>query len=663
MDSEESTKVESTASGTEESSSEGDEAVNANHEGNEDEETSSGEVRNASEGNGGGRGGGRGDSDEEGSESPQSEDLNNATGEERSDEEDEGEANGNGNVYEKLRTLRKSNVREMEDLDDKIDNCGDGAELRQLKLTKRDIKKRQEKDEKALEKERINFELEQQQKTPKKPENQKTFRQGMQQLDEEQSDEMLKKRFSLIRKIFYILTYPYAKLTANGVSRTLGIDKHPYLLGIPFYFLMSLCPIAFIIIVLGVIPVGDPSKGVFHRSGLWTFVFIINPICMVVMTFLILAGFYSCAGMARPFRVFWPALVCVYIAEVVVMVAICTPEGVFNLLGLVAFLLAYLVVWIVTILYFAVRRRRVGARLLIRYGSIQVTLFIMFVMLIAYIIGYRYVPPGIQILLTIVLQMCIFIYRKSLLALTKSFPIDVAMLISGFWIPNLADMFTTLAYPSVHNYYVYGVLAVVESVSLMIQLIFLTRGWYIFQSKAKDCCKFQPCRGGGWTPEDKSVDLDDRGQSPNSKGFRIRQARFFFYRTLSKAVACIYYLAFGAVLRYGPNKEYYTFTSDPYAEANDDFKYLTDEIYIASVVFTSVVFIVIVCTGIIGAIWVKNVYYNTWARLRMEIRRWDRNYFGMVLAIITHNGMIAGLIVLYHWRIYWAWTHGLGVDN
>ena len=90
---------------------------------------------------------------------------------------------------------------------------------------------------------------------------------------------------------------------------------------------MALVPNAFIIIMLGVIPMGDPSKGVFKQDGVWPFVFVVNPICMTVMAFLVLAVFYSCAGIAKPFRTFFPSLIVVYIAEVVVMVAVVTPVG------------------------------------------------------------------------------------------------------------------------------------------------------------------------------------------------------------------------------------------------------------------------------------------------------------------------------------------------
>ena len=284
-------------------------------------------------------------------------------------------------------------------------------------------------------------------------------------------------------------------------------------------------------------------------------------------------------------------------------------------------------------------------------------------MLIGYIIGYRYSPSGVQIGLTVTLQIVIFIYRKVLLALTKNFPIDIAMLISGFWIPNLADMFTTLAYPSVHSIYVYGVLAAVEAGTLMLQLVFLTRGWYLFQSKVKDVIKGLPCRAMPWTIEDRTVDLDDRGQSPNSKGFRIRQARFFFFRTLSKSAACVFYLGLSPVLRYGLNKQYFIFTETPYASVDsDDYHLLTYDIWLASLGFTGVLLLSILATGIFGAIWIKSVYYNTWARLRREMMRWDRNYFGLVIAIIAHNGLLAGLIVLYHFRIWWSFTHGFDSD-
>ncbi len=48
-----------------------------------------------------------------------------------------------------------------------------------------------------------------------------------------------------------------------------------------------------------------------------------------------------------------------------------------------------------------------------------------------------------------------------------------------------------------------------------------------------------------------------------------RQARFYLWREASKFSAIIFYLFISIVLRYGPNKEYYNFSEDPYVPVKD----------------------------------------------------------------------------------------------
>lgn len=53
-------------------------------------------------------------------------------------------------------------------------------------------------------------------------------------------------------------------------------------------------------------------------------------------------------------------------------------------------------------------------------------------------------------------------------------------------------------------------------------------------------------------------------------GYLRRQARFYFWRIVSKLAAIVFYLFISTVLRYGPNSQYYNFSEDPYISLTDE---------------------------------------------------------------------------------------------
>lgn len=53
-------------------------------------------------------------------------------------------------------------------------------------------------------------------------------------------------------------------------------------------------------------------------------------------------------------------------------------------------------------------------------------------------------------------------------------------------------------------------------------------------------------------------------------GYLRRQARFYFWRIVSKLAAIVFYLFISTVLRYGPNSQYYNFSDDPYISLTDE---------------------------------------------------------------------------------------------
>ncbi len=55
------------------------------------------------------------------------------------------------------------------------------------------------------------------------------------------------------------------------------------------------------------------------------------------------------------------------------------------------------------------------------------------------------IPGDVQFLLALGLQLVVFVNRRVVLSLSDPFPIEIAMLLSGFWINNMSDMARTLS--------------------------------------------------------------------------------------------------------------------------------------------------------------------------------------------------------------------------
>ena len=75
-----------------------------------------------------------------------------------------------------------------------------------------------------------------------------------------------------------------------------------------------------------------------------------------------------------------------------------------------------------------------------KYLKVVIVVYIHFTILAAYVIFYRQVPDDAQFLLIFVSPSPSSSTVRSYLGFTDSFPIQMAMLLSGFWIENMSDI-------------------------------------------------------------------------------------------------------------------------------------------------------------------------------------------------------------------------------
>jgi len=121
--------------------------------------------------------------------------------------------------------------------------------------------------------------------------------------------------------------------------------------------------------------------------------------------------------------------------------------------------------------------------ILLAYLKVALVVFIHFLWLIAFIIGYREARwiAAVQPLLNFGMAIVVFIFKKILLHITDPFPLEPAMLISALWIQNLSDIFQALAYPSIVNPITYAYIWLIHLLANLAYLLFLTDSWFRFR--------------------------------------------------------------------------------------------------------------------------------------------------------------------------------------
>jgi hypothetical protein len=141
-----------------------------------------------------------------------------------------------------------------------------------------------------------------------------------------------------------------------------------------------------------------------------------------------------------------------------------------------------------------------------------------------------------------------------------------------------------------------------------------------------------------------TFDPVDRGHGPNVGGYRRRQFRFFFFRLMSQIIAMCLYLAISPMLRFGLNKEY-----TPLSEITG-YQYRNSMIYAAA----NLVFVTLIM--LFGYRFLHKKHHQTFHEIR-ELHQHDlhnHTRVGLIIAIITHNLVLAIGVILRPYCIYAA---------
>lgn len=414
------------------------------------------------------------------------------------------------------------------------------------------------------------------------------------------------------------------------------------------YILFFVVPGLYVALFFGLIPLGDPTVG--ELDSQWVFLFISNVGVMLAIAYLYNAAFLVLAECERPFRTSVIPLLSVILGQIVVMAPILLTAGTVRYQGIIALTACYLS------LYLSMRFVAyvdMGDKVDQFFRRFMLLLVLYIPLLSAFVIAYREANTSgssvAQSTLSFGFTFATFIYRRVMLSRLDPYPLDAAQLFAGFWVQNLGDCTTILAFPQVNSPSVFAAVFLSNSIANIGFLIFVSdlwiyrlRPWLKTRVKHVFLCSFPlpPI------PEpDESFDPDNRGHDYNTGGYRRRQFRFFFFRLMSQMVAMVMYLSISPILRYGTN-DLYTPLSE--VKGLPFYQYRNSMIYAAS----NLGFIVAVL--VFGYAYLSKQHDQTFHEIR-EIHRHDfvhHTMVGMVTAIITHNMIMTIAIILSHYCIF-----------
>lgn len=416
-------------------------------------------------------------------------------------------------------------------------------------------------------------------------------------------------------------------------------------LGLFAYAMFFFIPLAYVAIFFAIIPLGDPLVDNF--SNQWVFLLVSNVCVMLAMAYLYNAAFLAIANCERPFRTSLIPLAFVIVIEIAIMAPALLLHGVFDWIGIASLAALYFSQF--AGMFVAYRDLRATVHSFFRRFM---TLLILYIPLLAgYVIAYREITSSLgQSMLSFALALVTFVYRRIMLSRLDPFPLDTSQLFAGFWVQNLADCTSILAFPQVRSPSVFAAVFLSNSLSNVAFLGFVSDPWIykirpVLKTYVKEAikCNFPipPI-----PVADESFDPTNRGHDNNVGGYRRRQFRFFFFRLLSQAVAMVMYLGISPMLRYGLNKEY-----TPLGTA-----FLCGHQYRNSMIYAASNLVFILVVAVFGYSYLHKRHNQTFHEIR-EIHRHDfvhHTVVGMVTAIITHNLILTIAFILSHYCIFSA---------
>lgn len=430
--------------------------------------------------------------------------------------------------------------------------------------------------------------------------------------------------------------------------------------GVWFWPVLLLVPSAFLALLFGVVPLGEPESQA--TSEWWTFAFVVTPVVYGMVCYYKYVFFLFCVAVDRPFRARWLPILLVAggTGAVTAITWASTSSDVPPRLWGAIMLLSTLILSLggVMATEIAVVPREERHHFKAVYSAYMRTEAVMAVLLsfvILYIFAYRYSDSAGQTVLPLNLAVVTYLCKKAMLKVTEPFPLEQAMFVSGFVVENAEDMFSVMAFPSVISSRSLISVWAVPTLSNLALLFFLTDRWFRFRLWIKEAIKRAVCCGRRGLVRDIAVEPDysdlpdDRGYATNQPGYARRQARFYLWKTFSQAMAMVFYLAVAPLLRWGTNSDQYPFT--------DSEGFGKDE-YLDSIQFAVGNLVSAVVSAAAGVWYISTRYPDLWAHMQEKHSRLlvHHTFVGFLVLTVVTNGVVATSIMLRHNQVWFGFN-------
>lgn len=395
-------------------------------------------------------------------------------------------------------------------------------------------------------------------------------------------------------------------------------------------------PMVFVVLVFGVVPLDSPLQHDIREQNV--FIYVTNPIMFGAISYIYFCINEGLRQVDHPFSMPLLYVLLVAAVEILTFLPIATlVHTSFTLSGVVAVLLC-----ITTVSLILITRYQTDALPFLLRVLIPLLFFLL--ILVGYVYVYDVATNEGQAWLVVGIAFLTFVFRRVELGLLDVFPLELSMLISGFWFQNLSDMLQTLAFPRVTNPLNYMTIWVTNAFANVAMLFFISDRWILHLRPTLK--SFFTRKHVGFNYEH---DLADRGHGENVPGYRRRQFRFFFWRLASQASAMLYYVVVTPVTRFGINRDFFPQID---AEAyKHSLGYATGNLFFVLAVLVS------------GMWWFRRRYASLYADLRRTafFNTDVRHFFGFFTAILAHNMVLATGLLLQHYCIYEAYKRACRV--
>lgn len=352
----------------------------------------------------------------------------------------------------------------------------------------------------------------------------------------------------------------------HASARTMKALMSPYH-PLWMFLVFSLIPPVIVGLIYGGVPLNDPDSRDF--DSYMTYIMFLCPVTCCILVSLWNTQFMTTLGIHNT-REMWlqyllPFLA-TYVASIIPPLCILPfykPFPTFGLLPIVVTLFVFIFFMFCSRHFYIPCACKFYLQKRITFLYMLLLLSFFFCIFVAYTLVYRQIPGSYQKALTAIWIFLLFFFKKGMLTITETLPYVTSMLLSGFSLQSMSDVFFVMVYPNIQSpKSTFIVIFFIISGTDYLYLLFMTTWWFRFRVWIKGrlkscfCCRhYDPVMNVPFWEED--VDLDDRGQTNNRPGYLRRQIQFFYYRVASGITAQLFYLIGSPLFRYWNNQDYF----------------------------------------------------------------------------------------------------------